>query len=237
MRGEFESIGEQVFENLLEARHIGLQRGRNIGCDDDFEIQAFLLGDLGKSAIDIFADFLDSDFADFEFHFARLDFGQIEDFVDEIEKVAARTVNGLSELDLLGREVAFGVIGEKFGQNQHRIERRAQFVAHVGEKFRFIFAGNRELLGFFFQIGARQFDFLVFLLDFGVLNRQKRAALFQFLGLSFEFDIGAAQLVLLRLQLLRLRLQFLRERLGLFEQLFGSHVRLNHVQNDADAFR
>ena len=47
-------------------------------------------------------------------------------------------------------------------------------------------------------------------------------------------DVRPLELVLLLLQLLRLALQLLRQLLRLLEQLLGAHVRLNHVQHDAD---
>ena len=56
------------------------------------------------------------------------------------------------------------------------------------------------------------------------------------LRLRLELGVRALELFLLLLQLLRLALQLLRQLLRLLEQLLGAHVRLNHVQHDADRF-
>jgi hypothetical protein len=68
-------------------------------------------------------------------HRAGFDLRQVEDVVDQVQQVGAGRVDGAGEFGLLLVQIALRVIGQELGQNQQRIERRAQFVRHVGEEF------------------------------------------------------------------------------------------------------
>src|SRR5262245_14180644 len=151
---------------------------------------------------------------------ARFDLRQVEDVVDEREKVGARRVDILREVDLLGGEVADGVLGELLAENQNRVERRAQLVRHVGQEFRLVLGGERELRGLFFERAPRLLDFLVLPFDFDVL-----------LGELFRLR---GQLLVRLLQLALTGLQLERQLLRLLQQVLGAHRRFNRVQHDAD---
>ena len=138
------------------------------------------------------------------------------------EQVVAGRVNGLGELDLFGREVAFGVVRELIGENEQAVERRAQFVRHVREELGFVFGSERQLLGFFFQRLAGLFDFRVLAFDFRVLLGQQ-------LGFFLQFVVGVLQFFLAALQ-------FFGQRLRLLEQIFRSRIRFDGIQHDADGF-
>ena len=69
---------------------------------------------------------------------------------------------------------------------------------------------------------SRLLDFAVLVFDLGVLLEELSRLFFQLL-------VG-------RLQFLLPALQLGRERLRLFEQIFRQRVRLDRVQDDADAF-
>src|SRR5437763_3203681 len=116
-------------------------------------------------------------------------------------------MNRTGKLDLFIRQIAFAVLGQLIRQNQQRIERRAQLVAHVGQEFALVFGGQSELLGLFFQR-------LAGLLHFAVLAFHFRVLLGQQLGLVFKLGVGLLQFFLLALQLAG-------ERLRLLEQVFG----------------
>ena len=56
-------------------------------------------------------------------------------------------VDGLGELDLLGRRGCRSALSEQqLGQDQQAVERGAQLVGHVGEELRLVLRGERELL-------------------------------------------------------------------------------------------
>ena len=65
---------------------------------------------------------------DVHHHRAGLDLGQVQDVVDQHQQVVARRMDGLGEFHLFGGQVAVRVLAQLVGQDQQRIERRAQLV-------------------------------------------------------------------------------------------------------------
>ena len=109
------------------------------------------------------------------------------------------------------------------GEDEQAVQRRAQFVRHVGEEFRLVLGGQRQLLGLFFQGLAGLFHLAVLAFHFDVLIGQQ-------FGLFAQLLVGL-------LQFLLLALQFLGQRLRLLEQIFRARVGLDGVEHDADRFR
>ena len=129
-------------------------------------------------------------------------------------------MDGAGELDLPGREVAIRVVAELLSEDQDRVQRRAQLVAHIGEEFGLVFRGQRKLGGLLFQRAAGLLDLLVLAFHLDV-------ALGELLCLLLELVVGLLQFALLGLQ-------FACELLRLFEQAFGLHRRFDRIENDAD---
>ncbi len=154
---------------------------------------------------------------------AGFDLGQVENVADEVEQIGAGAVDGAGEFDLLAGEIAFRIVGELLAEDQDRVERRAQLVRHVGQEFRLVLRGQRQLGRLFFQRAAGLLDFLVLALDFDV-------ALGELLRLLLELLVGLLQFPLLRLQ-------FAGELLRLLEQAFGLHRRFDRIEHDADRGR
>ena len=119
-----------------------------------------------------------------------------------------------------GREIALGVLAQLIRQDEQAVQRRPQLMRHVGEELGLVLRGQRELLGLFFQRLARLFDFLVLAFDlFVLLHQQLRFFLELFVGL---------------LQFLLAALQLMRERLRLLQQILGTHVGFDGVDDDSD---
>src|SRR5262249_44699186 len=77
---------------------------------------------------------------EFEFELAGLDLGEIQNIVDETEQMPAVGLKAFEYAKhLLGR-LAVGPVRHQFGVTQDGIERRAQFVAHIGKELRFVLA-------------------------------------------------------------------------------------------------
>ena len=123
----------------------------------------------------------------------------------------------------LRSQIAVGVFGELLAQHQNAVQRRAQFVRHVGQELRLVLGSQRQFFGLLFQRAARLLDFLVLAFHFDVLFGQLLRLLRQLL-------VGLLQLFLLRLQ-------FGGQLLRLLQQAFGLHRGLDTVQHDADAGR
>jgi hypothetical protein len=134
-----------------------------------------------------------------------------------------------------------GIVAEQLGEDQQRVERRAQLVGHVGQEVGLVLAGlfqfarlqgdggagalqfvalGFQRLGLLFQLAVGLFQLDLLLLQPG-LGFLERAALF------LQFLVGDPQLLALDLQLLGLALGFLQDVLQ-----FGAIAR--RAQGDAD---
>ena len=120
-----------------------------------------------------------------------------------------------------GRQVAVRVVAELLAEHQNAVERRAQLVRHVGQEFRLVLRGQRQLFGLLFQGAAGLLDFLVLAFDFHVLFGE-------LLGLLRQLFVGLLQFFLLGLK-------FGGQLLRLLQQALGLHRGLNAVEHDADA--
>ena len=178
---------------------------------------------MAEGAFHVVVQVGEPELADVHGHRARLDLREVEDVVDEEEKVRPRRVDGLGELRLLAREIAVGILGELVRQDEEAVERRAQLVRHVGEKLGLVLRGEGELLGFLLESFASLLHLLVLALHLHVLVGEEA-------GLFLQLLVGVLELFLPALQLSR-------ERLGLGEEVLRPHVRLDGVDHDADALR
>ncbi|CAB3713649.1 hypothetical protein LMG26845_05917 [Achromobacter insuavis] len=228
--GELEGVGQQVLQHLAQPLRIGVQRRRHVGGDVQFQRQALVLRDRPQRIQQPFQRRRDGHGLDFHGGLAGLDLGQVEDVVDQRQQVAARFVDGLRVLDLVRAQVARLVLGQQLGQDQRRIQRGAQLVAHVGQELALVLAGLRQqprlvgqralhpqqLLGL-----ALQAD--VGLLELGLLHFHARLRFLQDAALLLQLFVADAQLFLLGLQFFRLAL-------GLGQQRFEARA----VQAGAD---
>ena len=257
--GELQRVGEQVAQDLRDALLVGDDVGRRVLARPRRTSSRPFSSATGRNERSRPSSTSASvQRRRVDLHLARLDLGQVEDVGDQRQQVGARLVDRAGELDLLVGQVLRRVVGQQLGQDQQRVERRAQLVAHVGQELALVARGQRELLGAFLERQARALDLGVLDLDVAVLLGEQRRLLLQLLvGLAqllllglqqllgraqrlrllLELGVGALELVLLGLQLLRLRLQLLREPALLLEQVLGAVVGDDRRQDDADRLR
>src|SRR6185437_10158102 len=76
------------------------------------------------------------------FGVAGFDFGEVKDVVDELQKMAAADEDVVAVFELPVVQIAEDFVGEHFGESDDGVERRAQFVAHVGEELALGLAGG-----------------------------------------------------------------------------------------------
>ena len=87
---------------------------------------------------------------------AGLDLGEVEQVVDEFEQAFRRAAD-IADLPLLfGRQFAVDAVEQQARQRQHRIQRRAEFVAHVGQEARLQLARLAQLLGAVVELGIKR---------------------------------------------------------------------------------
>ncbi len=225
--GELHRVGDEVAQHLLEALLVGVQGDRQGRRDPHLELQVLVQRDRLEGRLDVVDQLDEGDPGRPDVHLARLHLGQVEDVVDQLEQVGPGAVNGVGELDLLGREVALVVVGEQLGQDQQRVQRGAQLVRHVGEELALVPGGQRELFGALLQHLPR-------LLDLAVLDLDVTVLLSELLGLLLQLLVGALQFLLARLQLRRPHREFRSQPLGLQQQALGLGVDADGVDGDAD---
>ncbi len=191
-------------------------RGRQARVDVDRELQALEVGHLAEGALDELPQLGERHRGDVHRHGAGLDLGEVEDVVDQVQQVGARAVDRLGEPDLLGGEVAVGVLAQDLRQDQQAVERRPQLVRHVGQELGLVLGDQRQLLGLLLQRHLGLLDLVVLLLHLRLLVGEQLRLLLQLL-------VGLLQLVLLLLE----QLFGLLQRAGLLLQpLVGLGQRL-----------
>ena len=153
------------------------------------------------------------------------DLGNVQDVVDQQQQVVARRLDRLGMAHLLRCQVAGPIVGQQPRHDQQRIERRAQFVAHIGQELGLVAARLFQFARLFLQrcLRARQVVALldqllglllqldIGLLQFGLLGFQPRLRIQQHPALFLQLLVSAAQFLALRLKLLGLLLRFFQQ--------------------------
>ena len=175
--GEFEAVRQQIAQHLLKPTRIAADHVRQCRVQGHVEFEASGLGDMAKAALDLLAQIREHDGLDVHGHLARFDPRQVEDLVDEVQQVRTGLVHRLGELNLLRRQVVFRVVGEQPGQDEQAVQRRAQFMRHVGEELGFVLRRRRERRRLLLKRASPLFDFLALAHHVEVLPGQFRRAL------------------------------------------------------------
>ena len=163
---------------------------RQLAVELDVEVEALVGGELAEGPLHVLLEMRHRHVADLDRHRAGFDLRQVEDVVDQVEQVGARRVDRPGELDLLLVEIALRVVGQQLGQDEQRVERRSQLVAHVGQELGLVLGGERELLGFLLERAAGHFDLEVLGFDLLLLVLEQ-------LRLFLQLLVGRVQLLLL----------------------------------------
>ncbi len=133
-RRELHRVVHEVEQHLFQLALVAPNQ-RQIGRDADQEVYAGVAGTGAQHALDPLGNLLDVDIAFEQHHLAGFGFGEIENVVDDVQKVATA---GMDVRDvaavLLVYETAL-VPHHQVGESDDRVQRRAQLVADLGEKF------------------------------------------------------------------------------------------------------
>ena len=118
LRRELEGVGQQVLEHLMQPLEVGRDAARQLRIDVDVERQALGFRHVAEVALHRVAQHGEGHVLRLDGHRARFDLGEVEDVADQVEQVGAGSVNGLGELDLLGRQVALGVLAQLLAEDR-----------------------------------------------------------------------------------------------------------------------
>jgi hypothetical protein len=108
--------------------------------------------------------------------------------------------------DFVAVEVAGGVLGEVPGQDEDAVERRAQFVRHVGQELRLVAVGLGEFACARLGLAAAEFEL-------PSLRFETAVFLCQFFALYPQLLLGGQKFAVLDLELFGLTTHFVAQRL------------------------
>ena len=149
--GKLQGIGQQVAQNLVQTHTVTEDVLGHVVRHQIEQAQALLFGLRAHAGIQLLEHLAHIQRLQLELHAPGLDLGQVEHVIDQLQQITAGLVHDVGMLDLFGAEVAEGVLFQLIAEDQNAVERRAQLMGHIGEKFRFIAVGQRQLLGLFAQ--------------------------------------------------------------------------------------
>ena len=85
-----------------------------------------------------------------QLHLARLDLGQIQHVVDQPQQMLAGNMNLFQIRDQFNVAIVHGLLGQQLAVTNDRVQRRAQLVAHIGQKHALgVIGGIRRFPGLF----------------------------------------------------------------------------------------
>src|SRR5215468_9111568 len=131
--GELNGVSDKVDQNLRQAPSVAAARGQ-LRCHLDSECELFVSCQRLQRAANRLGNVLNAVIGKFEYELAGLDLRQIEHVIDEAEQMPAVGLKAFEYAKHLLRWLAVSTIRHQFGIAQDGIERRAQLMAHIGEK-------------------------------------------------------------------------------------------------------
>ena len=143
--GELECVRQQIGHNLKQALGIGVNTSGCVVTDPQRTFQTLLHCQWIESLHQSRQGFLEVHVFRFKIHLAGFDLGQIENVVDQLQQTLTAVVNDLRRFDLFRVQVIVQVIGQCLGQDQHRVQWRAQLMRHIGQEFTLVAAGLLQL--------------------------------------------------------------------------------------------
>ena len=134
----FHSIRQEVHDDLLHARAIAVERGRQLRIDHDMEIEPFLFRAQAHERADALVHVREAEFRQRELHLARFDFREVEDVIDEVQQ----RLPGFMRTMRVGTGVFFAALAQDhLVHAEDGVDRRADFVRHVREERALCLAG------------------------------------------------------------------------------------------------
>ena len=129
--GELDGVVDEVDDDLAEAGDVAHDPGGDVGGDVIRELEFFRGGLEGEEVEGLFEAEGELEGGALEFHLAGLDFGEIEDVVDDGEEGFAGGADGVDEVALFAGQRG---LHEEAGHADDAVHGGADFVRHRGEE-------------------------------------------------------------------------------------------------------
>ncbi len=150
---EFDGIIQQVDQDLPQFDSIGANVMRHVGGALTYQAHIFLLRSHGEHALKLVKHAAQINVAFIQRDAPGLDFRQIQHLIDERQQMLAAALNNRQTLPRLRRQIRR--MRQQLGKAENRVERGAEFVAHIGEKRAFGVIGGIGLARGFLQLRVR----------------------------------------------------------------------------------
>src|SRR6516165_10295791 len=141
---ELDGVARKIDQDLRQAASVAVAR-RQLGSDLDFEPELLVGGQRLKCAPYGLGNILDGVTRQFEYQLASFDLGEVKHIIDQAKQVLAITLKPFKHAEHFLGWLPVSAVGHQFGITQDGVERRAQLVAHIGEKLRLVLARLFEL--------------------------------------------------------------------------------------------
>src|SRR5262249_27604521 len=138
------ALPTRLIRTCVKRRPSPRPRGQ-LRCYLDFEREPFVGCQRLQRAANRLGNVLNGIIGQFELELASLDLGEVEHVIDQSQQMSAVSLKALENTQHLLRWFTTCAICHQLGIAQDGIERRAQFVAHIGKKLRFVLASDFEL--------------------------------------------------------------------------------------------
>src|SRR5580704_17022047 len=192
--GELQCVGDKVSQYL---RHLGFVRVKFRNANRILEHQGHrrvLRQQRPQHAAQRGKQAFDGKFSRANRDFSRFHFGQVKQVIDQVGKVLRRPPHKRHLLFLLGREISIHPVDQDLTQSQNRIQRRAEFVAHIGQKMAFQFGSALQKVGLVVQFRIEGYDPTVGFIQLPVELRQLRLPRPQFFQRPHQLFVLLLQL-------------------------------------------
>jgi hypothetical protein len=129
--GELDRVSDEIHDHLPQSSYISDKRVGHFRGDFEHELETLLIGAKSERADGVGETLPKSEFRALDIEAARLDLGEIEDVVDDVDQSVGGAARCLDVLPLIRREVG---VERELEHSEHAIHGCPDLVAHVREE-------------------------------------------------------------------------------------------------------
>ena len=137
--GELDGVAHQVYQHLAQAQFVPPQPLWHLGLHGVYQLQPLLMGAHRQDLNHLVYREAQGEILGRQGKLAGFDLGEVEHLVDKVQQAVGREFDH-GQLFALGQFE--GGVEQEFGQTDNGVHRRADLVAHVGEKLALGAAGR-----------------------------------------------------------------------------------------------
>src|SRR5262249_47067280 len=110
LMSKLERIGEEILKHLLDALGVSVNELGQLWSGFQQEIELLIKGDLAEGSLHKLLEVSQRNRSNFDLHSPRFNLRKIQNVVNQLEQVASSSMNRFYKLNLLCRQVFFGIL-------------------------------------------------------------------------------------------------------------------------------